>query len=1064
MAQPELNEAYLANIGGWEALKRARGLLATGRVLSSAWQPPILRGVVQEGTITYRAGLVIKGSIEVENMCGCRESRNWGTICAHSLAVGLHFLKAPMIAPEPTPAPAKNTNSKPGVPAAPPAPSKPSPAPNVRRWRRAEEGEPLAIHLLLPPNLPEAVGRGKIMLVLEGQWAGGRSPLNALPAHKTFRLDPPDNRLLDFLEPLTGGEVPAMVQLRGDQFAGALDQLKDHPRISLGRSKALPVGTTSLKVMLKAQLRPEGEIALSLANPGTCCLGSEHAWLVAANGIQPVDLPKAYWVLFTGPLVVPRAQVPQFINRDWPALRQTCQVEANFVADDFTLEHMVPRFQLKLAGGMMQLEGRVMAVYGDQQFALGAGPGAMDLFLPDPARPTHYRTRDLAAEQAALGRLLKQGFSAPDHQGLMRLAGQNAVLNFFAREYLRLQKQWQVEMAEQLQRSTERNLERIETRFQVIPSGQDWFDLSVQYATASQERFSQADIQRLLLSGQSYQRLNNGRFALLDTEALEDIQEVLQDCAPRQHPQGYRFAARQAGYLAASLAEKAGGFEAPSGWREQLAGTRAPRECSAAQLGALDPVLRSYQKTGVAWLHFLRQNHLGGILADEMGLGKTLQTLAFIHTLKSGPAGPDSGRLRGEASGEPVLVVCPTSLVFNWRAEAQRFTPGLKLLVIDGPNREKLIASVPEFDLVITSYALMRRDVDAYRDHHFDLVVLDEAQHIKNRQSQNAQAVKAIRARQHLVLTGTPLENSVLDLWSIFDFLMPGYLGSARDFHERYEVPIAREKNVPAQARLARRVRPFLLRRMKREVATELPPKIEQTVYCELTPAQAGIYRQVLESSRAELVQAVDGQGVAKSRLLIFTALLRLRQVCCDLRLLKLESGEATDTSGKLDLFSELLDEVLDGGHRVLVFSQFVGMLGLLGDRLTRDGIEYCYLDGSTTDREAVVQQFQRQAAPVFLISLKAGGLGLNLSAADTVIHFDPWWNPAVEAQATDRAHRIGQTKVVTSYKLITRGTIEEKMLQLQARKRELFQAALGNDEDLAAALSWDEIQQLLVE
>jgi SNF2 family DNA or RNA helicase len=313
------------------------------------------------------------------------------------------------------------------------------------------------------------------------------------------------------------------------------------------------------------------------------------------------------------------------------------------------------------------------------------------------------------------------------------------------------------------------------------------------------------------------------------------------------------------------------------------------------------------------------------------------------------------------------------------------------------------------------------------------------------------------------VLTGTPLENSVLDLWSIFDFLMPGYLGSAQDFRDRYELPITKGKNVEAQQRLARRLRPFLLRRLKQEVASDLPAKLEQISYCELTRDQRMVYQQVIEASRKEVLDAVGAQGLAKSRLVVLTALLRLRQVCCDLRLLELEHVNPANASGKLDMFGELLEEILDGGHRVLVFSQFTTMLALLKEQLQEQGIEFCYLDGSTTDRGAVVQRFQDSGAiPVFLISLKAGGVGLNLTGADTVIHFDPWWNPAIEDQATGRAHRIGQTKVVTSYKLITRDTVEEKILSLQSRKREIFQATLDADEALSGSLNWDEIQELL--
>ena len=292
---------------------------------------------------------------------------------------------------------------------------------------------------------------------------------------------------------------------------------------------------------------------------------------------------------------------------------------------------------------------------------------------------------------------------------------------------------------------------------------------------------------------------------------------------------------------------------------------------------------------------------------------------------------------------------------------------------------------------------------------------------------------------------------------------MPGYLGAAQEFRERYEAPIAREKNSAAQARLARRMRPFMLRRMKRDVAADLPERIEQVSYCELGEEQGALYRQVLEAGRREMLNATDGASQAKSRMAVLTALLRLRQICCDPRLLKLERAGGAAPSAKTELFLELLEEVLDGGHRVLLFSQFTTMLGLLREELSAQQVAFCYLDGSTKDRARVVDQFQSDPAiPVFLISLKAGGVGLNLTGADTVVHFDPWWNPAVEAQATDRAHRIGQKKVVTSYKLIARGTVEEKILNLQNRKRALTASMLGDEEQWVQSLSWEEINELL--
>jgi SNF2 family DNA or RNA helicase len=541
----------------------------------------------------------------------------------------------------------------------------------------------------------------------------------------------------------------------------------------------------------------------------------------------------------------------------------------------------------------------------------------------------------------------------------------------------------------------------------------------------------------------------------------------------------YRMGNAQAGFLEAGLRDAGLAVQAPVTWRQQARAGSGEVQLACPPLGALESVLRPYQKQGVAWLRFLRDQQFGGVLADEMGLGKTLQVIAHLNAVV---------RAQSARERRPWLVVCPTSLVYNWAAEAARFAPELKVVRLHGPERHRQFDAIAGADLVITSYALVRRDLERHRATDYDTVVLDEAQHIKNRATQNAQSVKSLRSRHRLVLTGTPLENSVLDLWSIYDFLMPGYLGNADDFRERYEQPIARERDAATMARLARRVRPFLLRRLKRDVAADLPERLEQVSFCELTEEQASIYEQLLSATRREVEQAVGAQGLAKSRMVVLTALLRLRQACCDLRLLRLPAAaEAEDpvaeesapsakpgspagpagppegTSGKLQMFGELLDEILDGGHRALVFSQFTSMLHLLRDELDRRGLGYCYLDGSTRDRGNVVDRFQKDSGiPVFLISLKAGGVGLNLTGADTVIHFDPWWNPAVEDQATDRAHRIGQTRVVTSYKLITRGTVEEKILALQQRKRELIAATLTGEDVFTNSLGWEEIQELL--
>ena len=442
-----------------------------------------------------------------------------------------------------------------------------------------------------------------------------------------------------------------------------------------------------------------------------------------------------------------------------------------------------------------------------------------------------------------------------------------------------------------------------------------------------------------------------------------------------------------------------------------------------------------------------------------MGLGKTIQTLAWLSLQ----------RVRGEKA--PAIVVCPTSLVENWAHEARHFVPDMKAIVLSGAQRREDFDKIPGSDLAITSYALMRRDIEEYRKFRFSAVVLDEAQNIKNQNTQNARSVKQLDpSAARLVVTGTPIENSVSDLWSIMDFLMPGYLGHYETFKRAYEEPLlgdaGSEEYQDAARRLRDKLAPFLLRRLKRQVAKDLPPKVVQIGWCRLSDEQRRVYNRILDESRMQVTGSVKSVGFEKSRMLILTVLLRLRQVCCHLALLGKENPipDAENPSGKLDHLLDLLERAISGGHRTLVFSQFVEMLHIIRDELQRRKIPFCYLDGSSKDRMESVQRFNTdESIPVFLISLKAGGTGLNLTGADEVIHVDPWWNPAVEEQATDRAHRIGQKNTVHSVRLITSDTIEERVLQMQRRKRAIINSTVETgDEQTLSKLTWADVQKLL--
>ena len=448
----------------------------------------------------------------------------------------------------------------------------------------------------------------------------------------------------------------------------------------------------------------------------------------------------------------------------------------------------------------------------------------------------------------------------------------------------------------------------------------------------------------------------------------------------------------------------------------------------------LQAELRDYQKTGTDWMAFLTAHDLNGILADDMGLGKTLQTLTHILSL------------REQGHTDPVLVVAPTSVVPNWFAEAKKFTPSLRAIILQGPQRRKLFTHIPHADLVLTSFALLQRDIAELKKHHFQLVVLDEAQHIKNPSAKVSQAACELKSKFRLCLSGTPVENNLGELWSLFRFLMPGFLGPLERFRRNYQTPIEKEDDEERRDFLRARLGPLILRRTKDQVATELPPKTILVHPVDLTSAQRDLYETVRATMDKQVREAIAARGLEQSQFAILDALLKLRQICCHPALLKLQTDDARKAkrSAKLDYLFELLETLFAEDRRVLLFSQFTSMLELIERELNLRKISYLKLTGESKDRGSLVELFQNEDIPIFLISLKAGGTGLNLTAADTVIHFDPWWNPAAEAQATDRAYRIGQDKPVFVHKLICSGTVEDRIHQLQQKKSLLADALLS--------------------
>lgn len=664
-------------------------------------------------------------------------------------------------------------------------------------------------------------------------------------------------------------------------------------------------------------------------------------------------------------------------------------------------------------------------------------PQYLAITLPSREHP-HYA--------AALDLLKQNAFQLDPSSRTWWLRDRHRVLNFLAENASRLPREFDAQFTSGfLQRTAVLGTAKLVADAVELASGD--FSFAAHIDTGSADT---AALRDALARNQRYVESPDGKITLLPPDVLAAAQtlteKISSSSASGLLPRLERTVpSRDLADLENTLEALSISFAPPETWRARSAALRnlsalAQAPCSAA----LQNQLRLYQQIGAAWLWHLFRHQLGGILADEMGLGKTVQAIAFLEAVS--------------ASGtQPALVVCPAALIENWCRELARFSPGLAVLRHHGSKRAAEISFAGEAGktVVVTSYGTLTRDAEILNTHHWSVILADEAQHIKNRRSQNARSLRFLRADVRFVLTGTPVENSLDDLRSLFEFLMPGYLSAPRPRAER-------EERQQADARVREKVAPYILRRTKQAVAPELPEKIAQTLYCELEDAQAMLYQNWRERSRAEVFELeMSGAGEGRIRIALFNQLLRLRQLCAEPRILAPEIPPAQ--SAKARALRELLDQAIDGGHRILLFSQFVEALHFLRDDLSSAGISFCYLDGTTRDRQAECDRFNHDASiPIFLISLKAGGVGLNLTGADTVVHFDPWWNPAAEAQATDRAHRIGQRKTVTSIKLIAAGTVEERVLELQRTKADLLREIFSASDAANAQISLDDLRSLL--
>ncbi|MCH2156097.1 MAG: DEAD/DEAH box helicase [Opitutales bacterium] len=669
------------------------------------------------------------------------------------------------------------------------------------------------------------------------------------------------------------------------------------------------------------------------------------------------------------------------------------------------------------------------------ELEVDGSPNFLAIKLPGRSHPNHNTGLDL---------LKAEGFRNEPSNGKWWLRDSHKVLNFLANFWDRLEGEWGARFSANFKKQM-KGVKRAEITSDIIEV-RNGFSINL---ALSAGKADDAEVRQSLSVGKNYVQSGKSVFLINPSkvEKLQAAQKALSGDIRSELSPSFQHAVNAAGLADAEkiLSPMVRDWRPPESWQERSGALNEVSQLKPPPVKqALEDTLRGYQRIGVAWLYHLYNNELGGILADEMGLGKTLQALSLIQCVSHADSDPG-----------PSLVVCPASVVENWIREGAKFTPELKSLAHHGSQRIKDPNELKTYDLIVTSYGTMARDVEIFSAVDFKLIIGDEAQHIKNRKTQNARSLRALISRGRFLLTGTPIENSLDDLRALFDFLMPGYLADR-------PTGLDAEGRAWYDQRHREQGAPYILRRSKKMVAPELPDKIEQVFYCHMEGAQAQLYEKILKDTQDTIFKLeMDGANEGSVKMAAFNQLLRLRQVCADPRIL--DPNMAAATSSKLQAFREILDEALQDGHRILLFSQFVSVLKLLRSELEDQGLKFCYLDGSTRNRQRLVDEFNdNDDIPVFLISLKAGGTGLNLTGADTVVHYDPWWNPAIEAQATDRAHRIGQKRVVTSIKLIASETVEEQVVDLQKSKAKMLEELLEASEAANAKVSLKDIKDLL--
>jgi superfamily II DNA or RNA helicase len=889
-------------------------------------------------------------------------------------------------------------------------PPKPAAAPAHQSLKQV-----LGFDLSLPTNWMEALKKGKLTATLTAGSEIGQA----------------DERISDWLSAM--GQTPKFplhLHLDGERLGTFLKHLTDHPRVIVGKTKELLEIHEGGRVSIDRLERNDSAVTLFSQADEVTKIGG-HWWRLGPAEISRIGLGAADPILnqvISDIAIHGRAklELPQLLER-----LERWQEWLDFPENSWLEEiHFVPApaaFELRLEGSLQRLEAVLSVRYGAANPVI---PGMGSVAGLPQLSGNRCEIRNWKEEQLAVLQLAQSSFqSIAGSASQWKLEGEDAVLQFLSRDLPRLRTAWKVEEGERF-KTAQKQVSFVEPKIQILGSGEDWLSFDLTFQSNDGSVISAAEVRKLLAAGGG----KSGKRIIVSKDVSNTIEPLFAELDLRQEG-GHFVTSKRDGEVVLEISKN-------------LSKNHDSKELIQISNDLVEAEMRPYQSHGAGWLIDRSKRFGGGLLADDMGLGKTLQAIACIERLFQ-ESGEDSGT---------VLVIATASLLGNWKAEFAKFASARSVRILHGVGREKQQAAALPGEVLLTTFGTLPRDLAWYLKQKFRAVVVDEASLMRNPDTDHAKAISKLNAGARIALTGTPIENGVRDLWSIFRFIQPGWLGSREDFKERYEMCTGEPA---AMERLRLKTSPFMLRRTKEEVAPELPSKIFIEEYCDLTSDQQGVYRDLLVEGRKKVEAILDSGNPGAARMQVLTALLRLRQTCCDLALLgsdRFKQMSVSKRSAKLQRLMELIEEAVSGGHKILVFSQFQTQLREIEKCLLEQNYSCLKLDGQTKKRQEMVDRFQSaDGPPVFLISLKAGGYGLNLTAADIVVHFDPWWNPAAEAQATDRAHRIGQTRPVTVYRLITRGTVEEKVVSLQKKKREI--AASIDESGAGDSAGWSETE-----